>query len=63
MARLSPGRKDGGPPDPAELARNSGEKAALPILTFSALIEIKTGHDAMVTMPDKLTDILDADSV
>src|SRR5258708_6593135 len=36
MARLSPGRKDGALPDPAELARNSGEKAALPILTFSA---------------------------
>ena len=27
------------------------------------MVEIKTGHDAMVTMPDKLTDMLDADSV
>jgi hypothetical protein len=36
MARLSPGRKDGTLPDRGELARNSGEKAALPILTFSA---------------------------
>ena len=26
-------------------------------------VEIKTGHDAMVTMPEKLTDMLDADSV
>jgi hypothetical protein len=27
------------------------------------MVEIKTGHDAMVTMLDKLTDMLDADSV
>lgn len=27
------------------------------------MVEIKTGHDAMVTMPEKLTDMLDADSV
>jgi pimeloyl-ACP methyl ester carboxylesterase len=27
------------------------------------MVEIKTGHDAMVTMPDKLADMLDADSV
>jgi hypothetical protein len=26
-------------------------------------VEIKTGHDAMVTLPEKLTDMLDADSV
>ena len=27
------------------------------------MVEIKTGHDAMVTVPEKLTDMLDADSV
>ena len=27
------------------------------------LVELKTGHDAMVLLPDKLTDLLDADSV
>jgi pimeloyl-ACP methyl ester carboxylesterase len=27
------------------------------------MVEIKTGHDAMVTLPEKLTDMLDADSV
>jgi len=27
------------------------------------MVDLKTGHDAMVTVPDKLTDMLDADSV
>ena len=27
------------------------------------MVELKTGHDAMVTVPDKLADMLDADSV
>jgi hypothetical protein len=26
------------------------------------MVEIKTGHDAMVTLPDRLTDMLDAES-
>jgi hypothetical protein len=27
------------------------------------MVEIKSGHDAMVIVPDKLADMLDADSV